>query len=201
MGIVLDLMGALRRRAGGTLSSALERQNQQLEGNVVTSRERNTMVGIDGQAVTALIATTEPTPERVTQPTSEALRALEENVALGPAFLATFGANQGAAWTLDDLDLGFANWQTASDRQGFSDGFVEEVLGAMFGDICNRRLNMQWALLEDADGVSLIVEGVESEFRCFPFAMIRKRIDDSEAGFFRAVFTVLEHQVGEARLR
>lgn len=201
MGIVLDLMAALQRRAGGTLSSALQRQNQQLEGQVVLSRERQTLVGGDGEAVEVLVATVEPTPERVSPPTLEDQQALGENAALAPAFLAAFGLGQGESWTPDDLDLGFARWQAASDRQGYSDDFVVQVLGAMFGDLCNQKLGMQWAVLEDEYGTCLMIDGVEREFRGFPFETIRKRLDGSEAGFFRGVFTALEHQAGKARLR
>lgn len=201
MGIVLDLVAALRRRAGGTLSSALQRQNQQLEGQTVLSRSRQALMGGDGETVEMLVASVEPRPERVSRPSPEDQRALDDNAARAPAFLAAFGVSPGEVWTPDALDLGFARWQAAGDRQGYSDEFVVQALGALFGDFCNRQLGMQWAVLEDEYGTCLMIDGVAREFRGFPFETIRKRIDAAEAGFFRSVYTVLEHQAGEARLR
>jgi hypothetical protein len=48
---------------------------------------------------------------------------------------------------------------------------------------------------------STSVEGVEREFRGFPFQTITKRIADSEYGFFVPVFALLANNAAEARLR
>ena len=100
-----------------------------------------------------------------------------------------------------DLDAGFKAWLLAADKQGFTDEAVMELLGAMFGHYCIVHLNMRWIKLSDADGTTLAVEGVDCEFRGFPFQTISKRITDSEYGFFVTVFALMASNSDEARLR
>lgn len=79
----------------------------------------------------------------------------------------------------------------APDKLGFTDEAVMELLGAMFGHYCVVKLNMRWIKLSDANGSTLATEGVDREFRGFPFHTISKRIADSEYGFFAPVFALL----------
>jgi hypothetical protein len=84
---------------------------------------------------------------------------------------------------------------------GYSDQAVMELLGAMFGHYCATQLNMRWIQLTDSDGTTLAVDGVEREFRAFPYQIIMKRIADREFGFFRPVFILVKRNSMEARLR
>ena len=66
----------------------------------------------------------------------------------------------------------------------------------MFGEYCVRHLDMRWIKLADQDGTTLAIEGVEKSFRGFPFQSITKRINDSECGFFRPLFSLLrQHSI------
>jgi hypothetical protein len=101
--------------------------------------------------------------------------------------------------------IGSPTQKTALTRQdaqlGFTDEAVIELLGAMFGHYCVGRLNMRWVKLSDADGSTLAIEGVDLEFRGFPFQTISKRIADSEYGFFVPVFALMAGSAAKGRWR
>jgi hypothetical protein len=200
MGVVSNIIDALRRIGSPTQKSALKRQDDQLEGKEVLERRQLNIADALGHAH-AFIATTPAVAETVTPLTNEQVRPIRENVEFGIRFFEAFGIASGANWTLDDLDEAFTRWQRAADKLGYSDEFIVEVLGAMFGEYCAAHLNMRWIKLEDPDGTTVAIEGIDREFRGFPYQTISKRIKDSEHGFFRPVFVFLKHQSGEARSR
>ena len=142
MGIVSNMIDALRRIGKPTEKSAITRQDQQLEGKEVLERNREIVRDASGDAK-VFVATTKPVAETVHVLTDEEVRPLRENAAYGIKFLKTFGEYSGTDWTLDDLDAAFASWLNAPDRRGYSDEAVIELLGAMFGHFCNSQLNMQ----------------------------------------------------------
>lgn len=200
MSVVSNIIDALRRIGSPTQRAALKRQDGQLEGKEVLERRQLNISDPLGGAH-AFIATTRPVEETVTPLTDEQVRPIRENIDFGIRFFEAFGIESGTNWTLEDLDEAFARWQRASDKLGYSDEFIVEVLGAMFGEYCAAQLNMRWINLKDQDGTTLAVEGVEREFRAFPYQAIVKRIKDSEHGFFRPVFVFIKHQSQEARSR
>ena len=200
MGIVSNIIDALRRIGKPTERNAIARQDRQLEGKEVLERDRKIIRDLEGD-VQVFVAKTKPLPETVHILTDEEVRPLHENVAYGVKFLETFDAYNGTDWTLDNLDAAFASWLNAPDRRGYSDGAVMELLGAMFGHYCNSQLNMHWIKLTDDDGTTLAVDGVLKEFRAFPYQIISKRIADSEYGFFKPVFSVIKHNEAEASTR
>jgi len=200
MGIVSNIIDALRRIGRPTERSAIARQDRQLEGKEVLERHREIIRGAEGDTP-VFIATTKPLPETVHILTDEEVRPLRENVAYGVKFLETFDAYNDKDWTLDHLDAAFASWLNARDRRGYSEEAVMELLGAMFGHYCNSQLNMHWIKLSDADGSTLAVDGVLKVFRAFPYQMISKRIADSEYGFFKPVFSLIKHNEAQASPR
>jgi hypothetical protein len=200
MGIVTNIIDALRRLGSATQKAALERQDAQLAGqDILESRQLN----IDGPfgKAQAFVATTAPVEEIVVVLSEDEVRPIDENVEYGRNLLEAFGVAAGRDWTLTDLDAAFAAWLLAHDRLGFTDEAVMELLGAMFGHYCTIQLNMRWIKLSDANGTTLAIEGVEREFRGFPFQTITKRIADSEYGFFVPVFAFLKKNSEEARSR
>jgi hypothetical protein len=200
MGIVSNIIDALRRLGTPTEKSAIARQDGQLEGKEVLGRHREIIRGSEGD-VPVFIATTKPVPETVHVLTDEEVRPIQQNVAYGIKFLQTFEVCNGTEWTLDHLDAAFASWLNSKDRRGYDGEAVMELLGAMFGHYCNSQLNMHWIKLTDADGTTLAVEGVVKTFRAFPYQMISKRIAASEYGFFVPVFTLIKHNEAEAPAR
>jgi hypothetical protein len=60
---------------------------------------------------------------------------------------------------------------------------------------------MRWIKLSDTDGTTLAVDGVDREFRGFPFHTVSKRIADSEHGFFAPVFALMASNANEATVR
>ncbi len=200
MGVVTNIIDALRRIGSATQKAALKRQDAQLVGKEGLERRQ---VNIDGQfgRAQAIIATTAPVEESVVVLSEEEVRPINENVVYGGNFLETFGIAAGGNWTLTDLDAAFKAWLLATDKLGFTNEAVMELLGAMFGHYCTVQLNMRWIKLSDADGTTLAVEGVDREFRGFPFQTISKRIADSEYGFFVPVFALMASNSDEARSR
>ena len=200
MGVVSNIIDALRRMGKPTEKNAVARQDQQLKGKEVLGRHREIIRAPEGD-VQVFIATTKPTPETVHILTGEEVRPLDENVAYGIDFLKTFDAYNGMDWTPDNLDAAFTSWLNASDRRGYSDEAIIELLGAMFGHYCNSQLNMHWIRLSDEDGTTLAIDGVLKEFRAFPYQTISKRIAASEYGFFKPVFSLIKHNESEASKR
>ena len=200
MGIVSNIIDALRRIGTPTQRSALKRLDASIEGKEVLGFER-LRVPADGGQTDAFVATTLPTEEVVVILSGDEVRPIEENAQYGLEFLAAFGVSKGADWDVEDLDQAFAAWQAASDKGPYTDQYVVEVLGAMFGEYCAARLDMRWIKLTDRDGTTLAIEGIAKEFRGFPYQTIEKRIRDAEHGFFLPVFNLLRHNSTEGRDR
>jgi hypothetical protein len=200
MGVVTNIIDALRRIGSATQKTALKRQDAQLVGKQVLERRQVNVDGDLGRAQ-AFISTIAPVEETVVVLSEDEVRPINENVVYGGSFLEAFGIAAGGNWTLTDLDAAFKAWLLATDKRGFTDEAVMELLGAMFGHYCTVQLNMRWIKISDADGTTLAVEGVNREFRGFPFQTISKRIADSEHGFFVPVFALIAKNSTEARLR
>jgi hypothetical protein len=171
-----------------------------LRGKEVLGFERVRVRDASGHT-DAFVAKTLPVEEVVVVLNEDEVRPLMENAQYGLEFLAAHGVDRGRGWTLEDLDQVFAAWQAGSDKRTYTDQYVIEVLGAMFGDYCATRLNMHWIKLTDRDGSTLAIEGITKAFRGFPYQTISKRIRDSEHGFFVPVFNMLQHNSEKASHR
>jgi hypothetical protein len=200
MGVVTNIIDALRRIGSPTEKTALKRQDAQLLGKEVLERRREIVDGEFGTA-NVLVASIAPIKDTVTVLSEDELPPTIENVVYGEKFLKAFGVTSTEQWTLADLDTAFEAWILAPDKLGFSDEAAMELLGAMFGHYCVVQLNMRWIKLSDVDGTTLAIEGVEREFRGFPFQTISKRIADSEYGFFVPVFALLQDNSTKANWR
>jgi hypothetical protein len=200
MGVVSNILEALRRIGSPTQRSALRRFDAGLEGKQVLAQEQVNIRDPLGSAQ-AFVATAAPWPETVAVLTEEEVRPIKENAQFGVGFLRAFAIPNPDRWTLEDLDAAFTAWQRASDQLGFSNEYVIEVLGAMFGEYCAANLDMRWITVTDHDGTALAVDGVKKEFRGFPHSSVSKRIKDSECGFFRPIFLLLKQEAAEANQR
>jgi hypothetical protein len=200
MGVVTNIIDALRRIGSPSQKAALKRQDAQLLGKEVLGRRREIVDGEFGRA-NAFIAMTAPLEESVSVLSADEIRPINENVVYGVQFLEAFGIASGESWTLTDLDSAFEAWVLAIDKLGFTDEAVIELLGAMFGHYCTVRLNMRWIKLSDVDGTTLAIEGVDREFRGFPFQAISKRITASEYGFFVPIFALMADNSAKGRRR
>jgi hypothetical protein len=154
--------------------SALRRQDDQLKGREVLNRRRERLKDSD-------------------------LSPIIEDAALLPTFMAKFQGSNVSSWNPNDLDAAFCAWLEASDKCGYTDEAVVAILGAGFGQYCAEHLHMRWVRFIDKDSEALGLQGIERDFRGFPYHTIMKRIPDSEHGFFLPVFTSLRHASETAR--
>jgi hypothetical protein len=194
---VANIIDALRRIGRSTERSALKRQDDQLEGKEVLSRRRQRLK--DPEGIEQFVATIEPVEEAVVPLSVDELRPIMENAALSSAFLTTFMESSGSVLDPENLDAAFQSWLEADDRFGYTNEAVTEILGAAFGQYCADRLNMRWVRFIDKDGEVLGLQGIERDFRGFPYHSISKRITDSEYGFFVPVFVSLRNAFDDAR--
>ncbi len=122
----------------------------------------------------------------------EELGPIRENSTRASDFLASYLERDVSSWSLDDLDAVFAAWIIAGDKRGFKPDRVVQILGAAFGERCAKELNMRWVWIEDFDGKCIALQGVDKDFRAFPFHSVEKRVADLESGFFKSVFISLQ---------
>lgn len=116
-------------------------------------------------------------------------------------FLTRYSGFHGDTWELKDLDIAFGAWMDSGEKTPYEDEAVVQIAGAAFGEFCIQRLNMEWALVDDADGQALGIVGVEKNFKGFPHFTVRKRIPVQEHGFFEPVFQLLKKQSEQAAER
>lgn len=191
MSIVTTLIDALRRFGSPTQRTALERQEKQLEGKRVIERSQRVSRSELGNTA-VFVATSEPEPETVTPLSEDEIEPILKNAALVENFLAAFpGADSDDHW-LDRLDNAFGAWMETSEKRGYSDEAVINILGAAFGKFCADSIDMRWIRIEDADGTAIAIQNREQNFRCFPFHAIAKRIRAGEYGFLKSIYISLQ---------
>jgi hypothetical protein len=199
MALISNILDALRRVGSSTQKSALRRQDRQIEGHVVIERGRRIVRNGD-ESVTGFHAVLEPEHEEMTVLEGAELETILSNAALADELFDAFGVG-AIADPLDRLDRAFQEWLRGDDRHGYRAHEIVEILGASFGEHCNETLQMRWVRVSDRYGVSLAVDGVEAEFRAYPFNSIEKRIADSEHTFFRGIHILLADQKQRSRRR
>lgn len=191
MGIVTTIIDALRRVGSPTEKTAIERQDDQLEGKRIIGRRRHVARSELGQA-SVFVATTEPEPETVVPLSVEELVPILQNAESVHSFLSAFLGRTASEQFLDDLDDAFGAWSEASDKKGYTDEAVIEIVGAAFGRFCAENLGMRWIRVSDADGTAIAVQGLSKDFRGFPYHAISKRIPSGEYGFFKPIYISLQ---------
>jgi hypothetical protein len=200
MGTVSNILEALRRIGRPTEKTVLQRQDEQLVGQTVLSRRRRRIEDPLGVAE-SFIAHVEPSEETVTPLSEEELRPIRHNAALVARFLVSFNVSVGSEWRLEDLDLGFKAWLEASDKLGYSNEAVVEILGAAFGEHCANTLGMRWIRVQDKYGEALGLQGIRRDARGFPFHTVEKRIPVAEYGFLVPVYISLKHSLNSDEYR
>jgi hypothetical protein len=191
VGIVANILDAIRRRGRPTQQSALRRLDEQLEGRVVLDRG-HTIARSELGAAEQFTAAIEPVNETVRVLPEDEVRTIETNARLAFAFATTFGVHPAGEMTLDDLDSAYASWLQSDDKRGYDSREVVQLLGAAFGEYCVSTLAMRWVTIEDAYGAAIGVQGRETDFRGFPYHSVEKRIESGEYGFFRTVYIGLQ---------
>src|SRR5690242_2652629 len=123
MGVVTNIIDALRRLGSATEKSAIERQDVQLKGKRVIGRHRQVVRSELGQAAT-FVATTERQPEVVVPLSTEELTPIVENAGLAGSFVDVFLGRAPSEQFLDDLDDAFRAWSEAGDKKGYTNEAV-----------------------------------------------------------------------------
>jgi uncharacterized protein DUF3806 len=196
MGVITNIIDAIRRIGSPTQRSALRRQDAYLAGKIFRNHRREMSRSRSG-ATESFVATIEPEPETVRPFSEEENQAIEENSALFPEFLRLFVGQSLETWGLDDLDAAFASWAGAADRRGYDEEAVVQILGAAFGLYCARTLDMRWVVITDPNGSAAALRGAKRDYRAFPFHAIWKRLRDREQGFFKPIYISLERAASE----
>jgi hypothetical protein len=191
MGIVTAMIDALRRLGSPTQKTAIERQDEQLQGRHVIERRRHVARSELGQT-SMFVATIEAVAETVQPLTAEELTPILENAESAGAFLSAFLMRSPSEHLLDDLDEAFGAWSAADDKKGYANEAVIEIVGAAFGMLCAENLDMRWVRIADADGTALAVQGRTKDFRGFPYHAISKRIPSGEYGFLKPIYISLQ---------
>ena len=191
MTIVTTIIDALRKFGTPTQKTAIQRQDEQLQGKRVTERSRRVARSELGQSP-LFVATVDPTPESIQSLAEEDLKPILENAALADAFAIAFLGHGLGGQFLDDLDDAFGAWTKATERKGYSDEAVVEIAGAAFGKFCAETLDMRWIRVSDADGTAIAIQGKARDFRGFPYHAISKRIPSGEYGFFKPIYISLQ---------
>ena len=195
MGTITTIIDALRRLGTPTQGTAIQRQDEQLEGRKILDRRQHVSRSEVGKSA-LFVATVEPTPEKVELLSDEDLKPILENAALVECFIESFLGRPAGADIFEDLDLAFGTWMEAEDQQGYTSEAVLEIAGAAFGKACTERLNMRWIRVTDNLGTALAIQGIAKDFRGFPYAAISKRIAAGEYGFFKPIYISL-HDAAE----
>ncbi|WP_157994267.1 DUF3806 domain-containing protein [Peristeroidobacter agariperforans] len=191
MAIISNIIDALRKFGSATQKTALQRQDEQLDGKRVIDRRRYVARSELGQS-SQFVATTEAEPETIVPLTERELAPILENAALVEDFVVAFLGTGLSDQLLDNLDSAFGAWMRATDKKGYSDEAVIEIAGAAFGAFCAQSLDMRWIRLTDNYGTALALQGRSKDFRGFPYQAISKRIPSREYGFFKPIYISLQ---------
>lgn len=195
MTIVTPIMDALRNFGSPTQKTAIQRQDEQLQGKCVVDRRLHVARSELGQTP-AFVATVEKVSETVVPLTDVDLTPIHENASLGDAFIAAFAGHGLGAEFLDNLDNAFGAWVEATEKQGYSNDAVVAIAGAAFGRYCAEKLDMRWVLVTDEYGAAIAIQGRTKDFRGFPYDAISKRISVGEYGFFKPIYITLQDTAG-----
>ena len=199
MSTLSNIIDALRRIGSPTEKSALRRQDEQIESQVVLQRGRH-VASLGDEKSYSFHAVLEPIPEEVSELSADELSAIHRNASLALTMFEDFGVAIEDD-PLEQLDKTFERWMDASNRNDYSESHVVEVLGAKFGAHCNATLGMRWVRVVDQYGASLAVEGIDTQFRAFPYHSIQKRIADKEHTFFAGIYILLADQKEHSKHR
>lgn len=191
MAIVTNIFDALRKFGRSTQKAAIHRQDEQLEGKQIISRNRHVSRSELGTA-TGFVANIEPVPETLVPLTDEELTPILENATFVDSFFSAFLNRASSDKFLDDLDNAFGMWSESADKKGYSEEAVIEIVGAAFGKFCAETLHMRWIRIIDEDGTAIAIQGCVKDFRSFPFHVISKRILSGEYDFFKPVYINLQ---------
>lgn len=199
MSVVSNIIDALRRVGSTAEKAALLRQDRQLEGRKIIERTYLT-ARLNGETATGIHAVVDPLDEKIRFLDDDEVALIRRNAALAASFFEAFDIDASED-SLDKLDRSFEEWICSSEQRDYSGEAVVEILGACFGEYCNDALVMRWVSISDCHGTCLAVEGIDVEFRAFPYHSIEKRITDGEHTFFRGIYILLADQKQRSRLR
>jgi hypothetical protein len=198
MGVILNLIGAIRRIGSSSQRAALRRQDEYLSTKSVVAR-RVEIDSSDTEGTQAFVATIEPVPETVRAFDENELAAIKENAAQVSILSRRYLEKSFPKPTPEELDDIFNAWAHSTERHATSDEEIVQILGAAFGDHCTLALNMKWVIVTDPDGSAVAIQGITKDFRGYPFHSIWKRIRANEQDFFVPVFASLQKQSAASR--
>jgi hypothetical protein len=193
LGVIRNIIDAMRRIGSSSQRSALLRQDEYLSNKSVVDRRVEINPSDTGRSQT-FVATIEPVPETVRAFDEGELAAIVENAAQVPILARRYLEKSVPNPTPKELDDLFNAWAHSTERGATSDEEIVQILGAAFGEHCVMVLNMKWVVVTDSDGSAAAIQGIAKDFRGFPFHSIWKRIRANEQDFFVPIFASLERQ-------
>jgi hypothetical protein len=198
VGVILNIIDAIRRIGSSSQRSALRRQDEYLANKSVVAR-RVEINPSDTGRTKSVVATIEPVPETVRAFDEDELAAIEENAAQVSILSQRYLEKPLPQATPKELDEIFNAWAHSTERSAVSDEEIVQILGAAFGKYCALALNMRWVVVTDSGGSAAAIQGIAKDFRGFPFHSIWKRITADEQDFFVPILASLEKQSAASR--
>jgi hypothetical protein len=64
-------------------------------------------------------------------------------------------------WGPEDFDAAFASWAADTERRGYDEEAVVQILGAALGRYCELTLDMRWVVITDEDGSAAGLRGAK----------------------------------------
>lgn len=188
-----------------------------MSATILESKQKDKRVRKMLDSIETIIASIEKTEKEVNIKTSKgeinytvsnATSATEEGVSLKPNnvdFINEWiekgkhiikyyeGSKLESQLDFDKLDKTFKTWQKDTEEK-FDTESIKLGLGAIFGDLLNKELNMQWILINDEYDEELAVRHA-NDFTSFPFSSIQKRIESGESDFFNNIYQMIKHNL------
>ena len=132
---------------------------------------------------------------------AEQIAEINRAVSYAPKFAEMYAGFTGDVITPNVLDVAFKNWKEKRSNSPFDEESVIFVVGAAFGEYCNKHLNMKWVVVDDEFGQELAIRFVEKVVYGYPFSTVEKRINTSESGFLVLTFHQLDHSSKQTNIQ
>ena len=127
------------------------------------------------------------------------LRIIEIEVKKSRRFIQKY-TGKNLTGTLKDLklfDYGFKVWMLSEDLRKEKNDEVVNSLGAAFGQLMVKELNMEWVVVNDKYGEDWAIQHKDTGIISYPYSSIYKRIVSKKTDFMEPIFYVVQKSIDE----
>jgi len=138
--------------------------------------------------------TADPNPSRqTTRPFSKDEQLeLQSNLVAAQQIREHYASPDAEPLTLRDLDVIFARWLNDQSPNKPSASMIADALGAVFGELIRKTLEMHWQVVSDEYGTAWSLGKTGSTVMTFPVESVRKRTEDRATNFFVPLFQAIQ---------